>query len=390
MQYSVKSPVKRPRPLGKTTARRICEAAQSIAERSPELSWHEALTIAIKSGKVKDRPIEQDHFYNCWSEAKFGKGGVQRLRDMAVSRGYPASVMELLPNGKDNRTMKDKKKNPSQRDLAPYYVLLRIGRSQRYVAAVENRSRGATLDLGGKSDALTWPTGNAALAAMQKLYKTSPGYTYTVKDSRGRVYAHVDKQGVVVPGKSYRITEKQNPERKSRGWTLWIARSDGAPKHVYSRVPGSPGYHDFFLASNTAVAFPNKQAVFTAIRELRRTRDIPGTRWAYARSPRGTYYYARPPMHRLNPGAADDVWKRSQDREAEGKRRAHEAEADIRAKMIPVDRYQPSWAIRNMIRALEIHSWQNTVQDWQRYYEAKYILRLRRSRSRPAGRKRRR
>jgi len=85
---------------------------------------------------------------------------------------------------------------------------------------------------------------------------------------------------------------------------------------------------------------------------------------------------------RKNPeGAAVEVLKRSRDREAEGKARAKAAEADIRAKMDP-DRFQPTWALKNMIKALEIGPWQNTVADWQRYYEAKYILRLRRSRRR--------
>lgn len=38
------------------------------------------------------------------------------------------------------------------------------------------------------------------------------------------------------------------------------------------------------------------------------------------------------------------------------------------------DRYQASWALRNMIRALEIHSYKNTPVEWNRYYEARIIL----------------
>lgn len=89
-----------------------------------------------------------------------------------------------------------------------------------------------------------------------------------------------------------------------------------------------------------------------------------------------------PPMPRIRKNQSADIYARTEQRRREGKQRAMEAREDIRARMRAVDRYQPTWAMKNMIRALEIHPWQNTVADWQRYYEAKYILQLRRSRAR--------
>lgn len=41
------------------------------------------------------------------------------------------------------------------------------------------------------------------------------------------------------------------------------------------------------------------------------------------------------------------------------------------------DRYQASWALRNMVKALALHSWNNTAEDWKRYYEAQIILKIR-------------
>ena len=38
------------------------------------------------------------------------------------------------------------------------------------------------------------------------------------------------------------------------------------------------------------------------------------------------------------------------------------------------DTFQPSWALRNMIRALEIHSFNNTVEEWTLYYKVRIIL----------------
>lgn len=67
-------------------------------------------------------------------------------------------------------------------------------------------------------------------------------------------------------------------------------------------------------------------------------------------------------------------WDEVKRREAEGKARAKANEAELREKEY---RCQPSWALRNMVKALKIMEWENTVDDWQRYYEAKYILRIR-------------
>lgn len=38
------------------------------------------------------------------------------------------------------------------------------------------------------------------------------------------------------------------------------------------------------------------------------------------------------------------------------------------------DRFQASWCLRNMVRALQIHSFNNTTEEWARYYEARIIL----------------
>lgn len=56
---------------------------------------------------------------------------------------------------------------------------------------------------------------------------------------------------------------------------------------------------------------------------------------------------------------------------AAAKARASEILEKVRTAQ---DRYQASWLLRNMIRALEIHSFHNTVEEWARYYEARIIL----------------
>lgn len=72
-----------------------------------------------------------------------------------------------------------------------------------------------------------------------------------------------------------------------------------------------------------------------------------------------------------------DVWAKTETRRKEGKKRAEANRAKLKANM---HRYQLSIYLRKMIKALEIHSWQNTIDDWQRYYEAKIVLGLRRKR----------
>ena len=74
--------------------------------------------------------------------------------------------------------------------------------------------------------------------------------------------------------------------------------------------------------------------------------------------------------------AIEDVWARTEARRKEGKRRAEANKAELREKEY---RYQTAWALRNMMKALEIMSYPNTIDNWQRYYEAKYILSIRRS-----------
>lgn len=71
---------------------------------------------------------------------------------------------------------------------------------------------------------------------------------------------------------------------------------------------------------------------------------------------------------------ANDIWDRSEQRRQEGKALAKATEPVIRAQL---HHMQANHFLRNMIKALEIHSWRNTVADWQRYYEAKYALKLR-------------
>lgn len=46
-------------------------------------------------------------------------------------------------------------------------------------------------------------------------------------------------------------------------------------------------------------------------------------------------------------------------------------------KNMDPDRYQRSEYLRNMVKALNIFPWQNTVEDWQRLEEAKIILKIR-------------
>jgi hypothetical protein len=53
------------------------------------------------------------------------------------------------------------------------------------------------------------------------------------------------------------------------------------------------------------------------------------------------------------------------------------------AEILERDRFQASHFLRNMVKALEIHSWQNTLGEWQRYYAAKIILYVRRYRRLP-------
>jgi hypothetical protein len=68
------------------------------------------------------------------------------------------------------------------------------------------------------------------------------------------------------------------------------------------------------------------------------------------------------------------------DKRHQGLEKAKARKEYLQKMMKPVDRFQPTWALKNMIKALQIAPWENTIVDWQRYYEAKMILEMRRRR----------
>lgn len=64
-----------------------------------------------------------------------------------------------------------------------------------------------------------------------------------------------------------------------------------------------------------------------------------------------------------------------EERKREGKRLAEANRGKIEA-MVASGRYANSTSNRNMIKALKLHPWHNTVGDWQRLFEAEMIARL--------------
>lgn len=72
----------------------------------------------------------------------------------------------------------------------------------------------------------------------------------------------------------------------------------------------------------------------------------------------------------------------SDNRRLKGQRLAKANENAIKKQIAERDRYQPTWAMKNMVKALNMLTWLNTVEDWQRMYEAKIILRERARRKR--------
>ena len=87
---------------------------------------------------------------------------------------------------------------------------------------------------------------------------------------------------------------------------------------------------------------------------------------------------------RTNPSAEYDNLMRRVD---EAKQKGYNASAYVnleRRTWISENepRAQASRFLHNMIKALNIHSWQNTAEEWQRMYDAKYTLALRGRRSR--------
>jgi hypothetical protein len=78
----------------------------------------------------------------------------------------------------------------------------------------------------------------------------------------------------------------------------------------------------------------------------------------------------------------NDILAQSDKRRLEGQKLAKANENAIKKQIAERDRYQASWGLTNMVKALNIFSWLNTVEDWQRMYEAKIILRERARRKR--------
>jgi hypothetical protein len=77
------------------------------------------------------------------------------------------------------------------------------------------------------------------------------------------------------------------------------------------------------------------------------------------------------------------------DREEEGKRLALQKRPDIiRRVMSGEDDFQPTWALRNMVKALRISPWSNEVEDFERLHEALIVLRARAARSLRKGTRR--
>jgi hypothetical protein len=81
----------------------------------------------------------------------------------------------------------------------------------------------------------------------------------------------------------------------------------------------------------------------------------------------------------------ETIFERTEKRKAQGKALANSPE---RKKWIEANlhRMQSGTFARNMIKALELHSYQNTVEDWQRYFETKYAqsLKIKRTRKNPS------
>ena len=75
-------------------------------------------------------------------------------------------------------------------------------------------------------------------------------------------------------------------------------------------------------------------------------------------------------------------WQDVDAKNKEGLRRANANADAIAAQIEKKDHYQASWAMKNMIKALGMMSGQNTVEEWQRMYEAKIVLKVRAARAR--------
>lgn len=73
-----------------------------------------------------------------------------------------------------------------------------------------------------------------------------------------------------------------------------------------------------------------------------------------------------------------DIFERTEERRRKGKRYAELNRSRLEHEVKTRDRFQQGVFMRNMIKALEIHPWLNSVEDWQRYYEAKIVQAARR------------
>ena len=71
----------------------------------------------------------------------------------------------------------------------------------------------------------------------------------------------------------------------------------------------------------------------------------------------------------------ESIHTRTEKRKAEGKRQS-DSSANIAYLEKNAYRMQASIYLRNMIKALEIASYQNTVEEWKRYFDAKKLLRM--------------
>lgn len=82
-----------------------------------------------------------------------------------------------------------------------------------------------------------------------------------------------------------------------------------------------------------------------------------------------------------------DPFKAMEERKRKGKTYAEANRARLVKEVKTRDRFQASHFMRNMIKALEIHPWQNTVEDWQRYYEARIVMAARRAPAKKSAKK---
>lgn len=72
----------------------------------------------------------------------------------------------------------------------------------------------------------------------------------------------------------------------------------------------------------------------------------------------------------------------SEEKKEKGKDRAEARKAYLEKNEY---RMQATPYLKNMIKALEIHPWLNTIDDWQRYHEAKMIIKIRSSKRKNPG-----